>query len=345
LDSDIYDEILDLFVYWPSEFVVKYKKIIIPSLFVVSTILFYPQLKQLWQKLVSFGEPEENNNINKMITSLNQEKNKTGGLKNLGNTCFINAVLQFFSKNKDIKEALIKTGKYCKCESITKCLIDFLKHEETNEQEKYLKQFVENVRKNANFGNGQQSDAAELLTYIFADMRKNNNLLEDNTFFSKIKVQHGDGRMETEHHSILPLPVVSVGDEEKTVQLSDCIAKYCENKQITHPSKVLSLQLGNTIENAAGNNASPVTFPMKGLKLPEGETYDLEAMVLHKGSINGGHFVTCVQHNKNTWKIFNDRTCEHVDEKEIEKIKTPYILFYQKKSEKDQTEHDTSQNT
>ena len=62
----------------------------------------------------------------------------------------------------------------------------------------------------------------------------------------------------------------------------------------------------------------------------QGQLYDLFAVVIHQGSLNGGHY-TALAKNEGEWYEFNDRYV--VKMKESRKIvnSNAYILFYQRR--------------
>ena len=62
----------------------------------------------------------------------------------------------------------------------------------------------------------------------------------------------------------------------------------------------------------------------------QGQVYDLFAVVVHQGSLNGGHY-TALAKNEGEWYEFNDRYV--VKMKESRKIvnSNAYILFYQRR--------------
>ena len=60
--------------------------------------------------------------------------------------------------------------------------------------------------------------------------------------------------------------------------------------------------------------------------------YDLFAVVLHTGTLNGGHY-TAIAKNKNAWYEFNDDKVFKLNRHERHRIVSnhAYILFYQKR--------------
>lgn len=62
------------------------------------------------------------------------------------------------------------------------------------------------------------------------------------------------------------------------------------------------------------------------------QVYDLFAVVLHTGTLNGGHYTSVVK-NKESWYEFNDDRVFKIQKHETNKIVSnhAYILFYQKR--------------
>ena len=67
-------------------------------------------------------------------------------------------------------------------------------------------------------------------------------------------------------------------------------------------------------------------------KIMNDQVYDLFAVVLHTGTLNGGHY-TAVVKNKDSWYEFNDDRVFKIQKHETNKIVSnhAYILFYQKR--------------
>ena len=67
---------------------------------------------------------------------------------------------------------------------------------------------------------------------------------------------------------------------------------------------------------------------------PKKLVYELYAVVVHKGRINGGHYMCYVKHSLEKgekWLMFNDEIIQEMDSEDVIK-KQAYILFYRKKS-------------
>ena len=66
---------------------------------------------------------------------------------------------------------------------------------------------------------------------------------------------------------------------------------------------------------------------------PQGDCiYDLFAVVLHTGTLNGGHY-TALAKNKDDWFEFNDSQVLKLNKNDTQKIVSnhAYVLFYQKR--------------
>lgn len=84
-----------------------------------------------------------------------------------------------------------------------------------------------------------------------------------------------------------------------------------------------------------------ITFPLNNLNMgpycigyDTYETkYKLKSVVLHSGSLNGGHYYSYVNHINTKWYEYNDSSCSEIDinEKRDNLFKNGYILIYEKK--------------
>jgi ubiquitin C-terminal hydrolase len=94
--------------------------------------------------------------------------------------------------------------------------------------------------------------------------------------------------------------------------------------------------------NAKSKNTITVNFPIKNLQLGmfmseylrEEPVYDLYAVIMHKGGIQGGHYIAYTKNIVNgLWYMYDDATVIHIPDSEIEKIinSYAYILFYKKR--------------
>lgn len=63
------------------------------------------------------------------------------------------------------------------------------------------------------------------------------------------------------------------------------------------------------------------------------QLYDLFAVILHSGALNGGHY-TSLAKNQDNWYEFNDKFVIKLQKNEQRKIinSNAYILFYQKRN-------------
>lgn len=86
-------------------------------------------------------------------------------------------------------------------------------------------------------------------------------------------------------------------------------------------------QEGNPIDNPQ------FPSPEEAADLVDGQLYDLFAVVLHSGALNGGHY-TSLARNKGTWYEFNDKFVIQLKKNDERKIinSNAYILFYEKRN-------------
>ena len=83
-----------------------------------------------------------------------------------------------------------------------------------------------------------------------------------------------------------------------------------------------------------------ITFPINDLDLSEycigyekyGSKLNLKAVILHSGSLSGGHYYSYCKHVDNNWYEYNDSSCERIDIEASKNIlfRNGYILIYEK---------------
>jgi ubiquitin C-terminal hydrolase len=86
-----------------------------------------------------------------------------------------------------------------------------------------------------------------------------------------------------------------------------------------------------------------ITFPIDDLDLSEYcvgyEKYysklSLKSVILHSGSLNGGHYYSYCKHIDNNWYEYNDSSCTKIDIEASKNIlfRNGYILIYEKKED------------
>jgi uncharacterized UBP type Zn finger protein len=79
-------------------------------------------------------------------------------------------------------------------------------------------------------------------------------------------------------------------------------------------------------ESKASAKASKASHAAKEQPQPPPLTYDLSAVIVHKGDISSGHYINYAREGRN-WFLFDDSKVVLVDEAEVLKAEA-YLLLY-----------------
>lgn len=282
--------------------------------------------------------------------------NNYKGLNNIGNTCYLNSVLQMLVLNKDFCNVVIEKSDQSQ---ILKTFTDFI-HDYFSQNDKTIspteiKKFIES--KQHMFIGYSQQDAGEFLLYlldILNDEAKGsiNNLFQIETITTlKCKYKFCLQQMfrrQKEMFLILPIQ-----DDYKT--LDDCYRGYkqheilnddnmvfcdkCQTKrkfsthiEIENWNKhlIIWLKRFNYTQSNSSKNNQDIEIPVYWR-----HNYNLQGAIIHFGDVNGGHYIYLYKHwGMNKWFIFDDNiiTCIEKD-KAKEYLKKAYLLYYTRKFE------------
>ena len=286
-------------------------------------------------------------------------KSPPKGLKNLGQTCFMNSVLQVFLGQKQLIKKVLE-HKQCNVKNCIFCSFKDLLMSERSilKPNKFWLAFT---NRNKFFGDYRQHDAQEFFTSLCNSLH--DCALEDSA--TKIKkcfcVLHQlfSGCFYTEIECGVCYTTLSQKDEQffdislpvtdnnfmnmldsflKPEELSDKI--YCKNCEVDrsvykvteidkHP-KILTLNPKLFTFNKLGPSKinRKISFPEK-FYFDKNISYNLIGTVNHAGSLNYGHYTSYIRKNEE-WFFCNDSNVSRAS-KETVLGSAPYLLFYEMK--------------
>ncbi len=265
----------------------------------------------------------------------------TTGLMNLGDTCYMNAVIQ----------CLANTPKISHCEHDTSlveawCELEFsLKHKDDPVDPTELKIEIDKTEKFE--GSGAQ-DALGFLVNLLDELPCESQVFRGTAISTLICGTCLKTNDTTNPFTTLNLPIV--GAENGIVDLTTLYNKYsdieekityrCDHccKETDHlkkvgiidPPKHLIISLKRFTPSLRKVNTS-VEFPLYGFTLLDhyDNPYKLYAVIEHSGSYSGGHYVATIWNKKDkVWRIYNDSMFSDIILSVSKLSKDCYILFY-----------------
>ena len=278
------------------------------------------------------------------------------GFSNLGNTCFMNSVLQCIRYTIPLSIYFI-TNKITNENKLTDAYIKLCKDSWLTTNTYAPKEFKQALgQSNRMFRGFSQHDAQEMLIHLLDTLHDNlksdNKSIISNLFHGRYK--------QTIHcpncgyDSITYQPFVDIQvplvESKNNIELIDCFnsliddeeldnynmynCEKCKNKvnaikkmeiDILPDFLIVTLKRFNRMRKL--DNA--VNFPLNQFKILD-KKYDLYATVNHFGSKNGGHYTANIKHPNGNWYNMNDSKCSKINNDNIIN-NSVYIAFFQKK--------------
>lgn len=288
---------------------------------------------------------------NEEESSDEQTQSALGGLPNLGNTCYMNATLQVSARlglfrctaNTDLDRSLgTVLGKLERGESVIKS---------------EMKTLYSEIISLCGFGENSQQDAHELLSFLFDDNRASRDLIFKTKDSMECSMGHRWHRPETESKMLsiaISKPNMQANldahfAEENLNGANQVECTACggtkrdarSSPRIEAPPQKLIIQL-NRFSND-GATTSKIDTPIshvESIKLKKAWiapsaspivseiTYVLKGVIIHTGTLAGGHYYSWVKNPAGEWTEYNDEVVSKPTD--LKGLENGYIYVYEK---------------
>ena len=270
------------------------------------------------------------------------------GLPNMGNTCYLNSVLQCLRYSKPFVFLLKEYD--CKKESpLMRNFIDLLY---SGASKRTLNTFIHNLAmSNTEFKILRQCDAHELYLYLIDTLYTPKTFSFKNVF--KGELQSSVQCKECQHTSITSTPFISislqmVSSEIKSVK--ELVDDFCSKEELTADiqcdrccQKRPSTRQFNISKNPdivvihlkrfQGFHKITTPVQLDRILSINNRQYQLYAMCNHSGGVNGGHYTAACKKRDGTWIMCNDDFITDINSLPMQSS-APYVLFYSIKDKK-----------
>lgn len=265
------------------------------------------------------------------------------GLPNLGNTCYINSVLQCLRFTRPMVYSLKKYT-----DNVDPFIDSFIDLLFANAPLTDLHTFIRTLARTPEFKLMRQCDAHELYLYLVDNLYE--KIKKTNPFKGKIKSTVTC--LECGNNSITFTPFVSISVQipqanyvATGVSVQELLDEFCEDELLEDPidcekckekkesSKELDIEelpvvLVVHLKRFQGIEKIYTPVELSNIKIRDAE-YELYALCNHTGGTTGGHYTACCKKRDNTWLVCNDLNVNPIGVLP-ESSDRPYVLFYNK---------------
>ena len=275
-------------------------------------------------------------------------------LQNMGNTCYLNSVLQLIFKCEILNEHLINID--YKDNNVIKGYIKTIKDYYNPAIHTLGPKIIYNHIKNkySQFDNYAQSDAHEFLICLFDLLETNYDKLYKNKLFNKLfdcgiksKITCGETGEEFISQESDKVLCLSIPVEKQNITLYNCISSFFQKELLKDDNKYFNDKINKYVmatkeyfitnfpkyffitlkkyDKAYNKIDCDVNIPYN--LILKNHNYKLKGFIIQMGGLNGGHYVAYININ-NKWFLCDDRNITNFNINDI--VKKSYILLYEK---------------
>lgn len=298
--------------------------------------------------------------------------NSIAGLKNIGNTCFMNSGLQIILRCKSLRDFLLSHDKF---ESdVLNCMKELFV--ETGRKKVVAPTMFKKIMKSNRFKNYTQEDSHEFLGELLDQIEealkeefktekkdsKEETLISDIfDIHTKTLLVSRESKEKSEVKNTNRFMYISVTNKDKDITLNDCLkrsfrvetlkgdAKWKpegkdaqEASKMCYPTKfpnylimlITRYSYSRSSSKKLSTNINVKQYWKSAKVFPENMYYELVGFVNQMGGMNSGHYVSYIKKD-DKWFCCNDSNIMEVNTgNAIKQAKKAYLLFFESKDER-----------